>query len=196
MSRFACASGRRSRCDDTTPAPGRQFAGVQRRASGFDRRGRACDAPPAGSRFRAAWVPRGIPMRAWAPPKSAALAPVRPGQPRFWQDPVDLWLRGPLGNVLDYGCVRGERLNRVRSRANRLCGADVDAEALRGSRRKRAASTDRFARLAPVSGRGIRCGHSERGVGACRRRARRAARMRAYWRHPAGCCLRRRTQGC
>lgn len=74
-------------------------------------------------------------MRAWIPPSSAALAGVRPRLPLFWQDHVELWLRGPLGSVLDYGCGRGELLERLRRRASRLCGVDVDADALRWAAR-------------------------------------------------------------
>lgn len=70
-------------------------------------------------------------MRVWIPPSSAALAGVRPRLPLIRQSHVEIWLRGPLGSVLDYGCGIGELIERLRRVASRLRGVDVDADALR-----------------------------------------------------------------
>ncbi len=52
----------------------------------------------------------------------------RPDQTLLWYDYADLWLCGPVGRVLDFGCASGAYLRRLADRAAELHGVDLDPQ--------------------------------------------------------------------
>jgi len=61
-------------------------------------------------------------------PTPGELRAFRPDQALLWYDYADLWLRGPLGRVLDFGCACGAYLRRLAGQAVELHGVDLDPE--------------------------------------------------------------------
>lgn len=61
-------------------------------------------------------------------PTTAQLRSLHPGTHLVWHDFADLWLKPPLGRVLDYGCGDGSFLERISDRCVSQVGVDIDPE--------------------------------------------------------------------
>jgi SAM-dependent methyltransferase len=77
-------------------------------------------------------------------PRRSQFAPISADHPSPWHEYVDLWLRFPLGRLLDYGCGAGAVLARVADRAAESWGVDVDADRLERARAKTSADIRRI----------------------------------------------------
>lgn len=76
-------------------------------------------------------------MHALTLPSSHDLDRFHPQRRLLWYDYADLWLKYPLGKVLDYGCGDGSFLSRIADRCAEQWGVDVDAEKMSLSKNPR-----------------------------------------------------------